>query len=833
MNVKNLPVYAQKQQILDALKTNQVIIVESPTGSGKTTQIPIILEEAGYAKKGMIGVTQPRRIAALSVSEFIAKQLNTDYPGVVGYKMRFEDVTSDETKIKIMTDGILLQELKHDRILSQYSVIMIDEAHERSLNIDFILGLIKQIIKFRKDLKIIISSATIQPKIFSDYFHSCPIVKIKTPVYPVDIVYNNMPDDPTEEELVEKAVSCIEDYISQEDEGDVLVFMSGEKLIKDTVAKIASSSISSIAHTLPLYGRLSREEQNRVFDPAPAGKRKIVVSTNIAETSVTINGIKAVIDSGLAKINYYNNKTLTSSLIETKISKASCNQRRGRAGRTSPGTCYRLYSEEDYLSRFDYTLDEIYRTDLSEVVLRMAELEIRDFEGFDFLSKPKAGGIASAVNTLIDLGAITKSRDLTNTGRLMAEFPLLPRHSRIIVEAINNYPEVLKEIIIAVSFLSTHSPFLLPQGEEMEARHAHHQFRTQYGDFPSYLNIHSAYTKARDKEAFCKNSYLDAKIMYEIVNIIEQLEEIVSEKGVPITSGGSIEQFIKAIATGLMHFVCVKTGNFSYRSMTADKIMIHPGSVLFKENPRYIVAGEVVKTSKMFARSVSAIKREWIQEISHDLYQALQGNVKYQKTKQKDRKRKQEEINSNEIRIAGIPFSINNEKNKKVVILQWSNVKRVLASSKAGDIFPYKKYRGKLMFGSNRIMDGEKVPSIIFAASHIRPESEILKYNVKKNFNTKNKNFNINDLQDILKLNPLKKKSKNLGFITLNTNGQGSYWYTVENSYFIALDKSINSFEFLINEIYDTGKEDIKKTINNIYSKLIRIDQDRLDKIYN
>ncbi|MBN2653137.1 MAG: ATP-dependent RNA helicase [Spirochaetales bacterium] len=830
MDIKKLPVYEQKQQILDALKSNQVIVVESPTGSGKTTQIPVILKEAGYAKKGMIGVTQPRRIAALSVSEFIAKQLNTDYPGEVGYKMRFEDVTSEQTKIKIMTDGILLQELKYDRILSQYSVIMIDEAHERSLNIDFILGLIKQIIKYRKDLKVIISSATIQPKIFSEYFHNCPIVTIKTPVYPVDIVYRDIQDNPRPEEIIDKTVECVEDYISEENEGDILVFLSGEKLIKDCILKLMNSKFSSVIYPLPLYGRLSKEEQEKVFDPAPNGKRKVIVSTNIAETSVTIQGVKAVIDSGLAKINYYNNSTLTSSLIETEIAKASCNQRKGRAGRTSSGTCYRLYSEEGYLRRQEFTLDEIYRTDLSEVVLRMSELEIRDFENFDFISKPKIGGISSAVKTLIDLGAITQERDLTNTGRMMVEFPLLPRHSRIIVEAIKRYPDVLKEILIAVSFLSTHSPFLLPQGEELEARHAHHSFRTQYGDFPSYLNIYEAYHKASNKEKFCKASYLDIKIMHEISNIVVQLEEIVSEKGIPITGGGTIENFIKAIATGLMHFVCVKTNKFSYRSMTADKIMIHPGSVLFKENPMFIVAGEIVKTSKTFARSVSLIKKEWIQDISKSLYITLQGNVKYQKTKKKER---DDEIKDNEIRIAGIPFPINQEKGNKIVVMQWSNVKRAISSSDKLEIFRYKKHRGKLLFSTYTIMEGEKIPAIIFAAAHIKPESQIVKYAPKKNFNTKSKLDNIDTLDEVLKLTQLKKKSRSLGFIALKTNGQGSYWYSVENSYFVALDTSLNSFEYLIDEIYEISNKVNKKKINSIYSALIKIDRDRLERIYN
>ena len=365
IDYKELPVYAQKQKILECLENNQVVIVESPTGSGKTTQIPVILYEAGYTTNGIIGVTQPRRIAALSVSEFISKQMNTPYPGLVGYKMRFEDVTNSDTKIKIMTDGILLQEMKLDPWLSKYSVLMIDEAHERSLNIDFVLGLVKRVLKERKDFHVIVSSATMNTKVFSEYFDNAPIVSIDTVTYPVSVVYDPVEGGTTtltdvgEEKLLTKIYNTVDRVLDNNEDGSILIFLPGEKTIKDCVDKLVHSPIGRKLHIVPLYGRLAKEEQELVFEPAPENKKKIVISTNIAETSVTISDVTTVIDSGLCKMNFYNPKNFTSSLNETFVSKASCNQRKGRAGRTHSGTCYRLYSRTDFETRPEYTTEEI------------------------------------------------------------------------------------------------------------------------------------------------------------------------------------------------------------------------------------------------------------------------------------------------------------------------------------------------------------------------------------------------------------------------------------------------------------------------------------------
>jgi HrpA-like RNA helicase len=637
MNYLELPVYKNHKKILSALENNQAVVVESPTGSGKTTQLPVILYEAGYSQEGIIGVTQPRRIAAVSVSEFIARQMETPLGGLVGYKMRFEDRTGTQTKIKIMTDGMLLQELKLDPWLSKYGVIVVDEAHERSLNIDFTLGLLKRVLESRRGFKVIISSATINAQVFCDYFGGCPVVKIDAQRFPVTLIYDAPtpvagPDngsdnggDTAAEALLMKIEKIVARFIAEKREGDILVFLSGEKAIKDCMNRLSLCRAGGKLHLIPLYGRLGKEEQERVFDPAPKGKTKVVLSTNIAETSVTIEGITAVIDSGLSKLNWYNPNTYTSSLVEAPISKASADQRKGRAGRTREGSCYRLYTRNDFEERQQFTTEEIFRTDLSEVILRMSDLGITDFEGFDFISTPGIEGLEAGIETLKLLHALESDRSLSNIGKMMTEFPLAPRQSRIIVEAILRYPNVLRETLIAAAFLSTQSPYLLPPGEETEARKAHGRFRDQHGDFVSYLKIFKAYCESSNKAKFCEKNYLDEKAMAEIVNVVAQLEEIIANLKIPVIEGGAVADYLCCIGTGMIQFVCVREGsgaksggsrkNSTYRSLTADRITIHPGSVMFRSDPQYIVAGEIVRTSRMYAMSVSPLSREILEKL--------------------------------------------------------------------------------------------------------------------------------------------------------------------------------------------------------------------------
>jgi ATP-dependent helicase HrpA len=817
---ENLPVYQQKDKILKSLKTDQVVVVESPTGSGKTTQLPIILHEAGYSKNGVLGITQPRRIAAVSVCEYIASQLDTPIPEVAGYKMRFEDRTTPTTSIKVMTDGILLQELKADRTLSKYSVIMVDEAHERSLNIDFILGLLQHVLEARPEFKVIISSATINAEIFSEYFGGAPIVHIESSMYPVGIIYDPPIPEQGEEGMLLKIVEIISRIMEEKREGDILVFLSGERQIKDTLNLLKQVPFSKKLFLLPLYGRLSKEEQERVFIETPPGKTKVVISTNIAETSVTIDGITSVIDSGLAKLNYYNPRTYTSSLIENPISKASCNQRKGRAGRTRPGTCYRLYAKRDYETRSMYTTEEIYRTDLSEVVLRMAEIGIKDFESFNFISPPGRAGIISAIETLTLLDALSADRDLSSIGEMMALFPLLPRLSRIIVEAILNKPSVIEETTIAVSFLSARTPFVLPPGKEVEARKAHHTFRDRSGDFVSYLKIYRAYMRRSDAESFCSSHYLDTKTTAEIANIKAQLEEIVSGMGIPITSGGSVKDYLCAVSTGLIQFVCANTQRGSYRSLTADRISIHPGSVMFRENPQFIVAGEIVRTSKMFARSVSPLKREWLPEISPMLDRNLLA-------RRKGKGGKPEAVavstaKTDQVRVGIEFFPLKPYKGKKkMAVLDWEALKRVLSTTDVQILPEHRKLPGKIRYGKYDLLAGERVSTILKIAAHIHPESEIVfDWPRGKNYTYVDNGEELcAEAEHILKLCPAKKKGKNqLGFICLYTDGIGNYWFTCSRGFHTALSQSLASLEALVDELGDHDPN--VERLNGLYRRL-------------
>ncbi|MEW5817206.1 MAG: ATP-dependent RNA helicase [Spirochaetota bacterium] len=819
MNPKKLPVYEQRQKIVKALRENQVIVVESPTGSGKTTQLPIILYEEGFASKGIIGVTQPRRIAAVSVSDFIARQLGTTIPDIIGYKMRFEDKTGENTRIKIMTDGILLQEFKADYMLSKYSVIMVDEAHERSLNIDFILGLLKKVLEHRTDFKVIISSATINAEIFSEYFGKCPVVHIETIMYPVGIIYD--PPDPQtgHEELLIKIIEIISRIVNEKRKGDILIFLSGEQSIKDCITLLYSLPFRKKLFILPLYGRLSKEEQEKVFTPTPEDKIKIVVATNIAETSVTIDGITSVIDSGLAKINFYNPKTFTSSLIENPISRASCNQRKGRAGRTQPGNCYRLYTKKDYESRPLFTQEEIYRTDLSEVVLRMAEIGITDFESFDFISPPNRQGIIGAVETLRLLDALDEDRFLSNIGKMMAAFPLLPRHSRMIVEAILKFPEVLEETIIAAAFLSTNSPFLLPAGEEITARKAHHSFRDSAGDFVSYLNLFKSYQKHHHKDIFCEKNYLDPIVMAEIANITTQLEEMVNEMGIPILSGGSTEAYLCAVSKGLLQFVCAHSGKGTYKSLTAERIQIHPGSVMFRDTPELIVAGEIVRTSRMYARSVSPLKREWLYQISPVLPENL---LVMEKAERRRKKVGKEIAEPWQIRLGNEVFALKPYRgNKRIAVLPWEKIVSAAAWHKREPVL-LSNIKGTIIYRNYEILTGEKLSAILKIIPWINPEKDLLlREQWNKGYASPEQLQELCDqLSNILKLVVMKKKKPLLGFVALYTDGIGRYWFKSTRGFHTALSQSLASLEILADELENNVDSAHKAEVNAAYRRL-------------
>jgi len=815
--IERLPVYQHKDVIIDALRRHQVIVVESPTGSGKTTQIPKLLFDAGFAEGGRIAVTQPRRIAAVSVSHFIARQYGEEIPGRVGYKMRFVDETSPETRIVIMTDGILLQELKGDPYLSEYDIIMVDEAHERSLNIDFILGLLKGVLRERTDLKIVISSATINAAIFSEYFDGCPIVSIDARMYPVKVMYEPPEYLHDYTAVLEKIVKIVCEVEKKGEEGDVLVFLSGEGQIKSCITELQNELNRKEVILLPLYGRLSQEEQERVFDDFP-GKRKVIVATNIAETSVTIDGIRYVIDPGFAKMNFYNTRNFTSSLVEVPISRASCNQRKGRAGRTAPGICYRLYTREDYDDRDLFTKEEIYRRDLSEVLLRMAELGIHDFERFDFISHPGRENIRGAVEVLRMFDALDEERRLTSVGELMVKFPINPRLSRMIVEAITEYPDVIEEVLIAASFLNDRAPFLLPHGLELEARKAHHSFRHKLGDFVSYLRIYRSFEKADDRELFCGRYYLDYKGMSEIFNVKRQLSEIVSDMGIPITGGGELSSYLCAVSKGLLHFVCKRTGKSNYASLAAYGIKIHPGSVMFRQRPEYIVAGEIMRTSQMYAMSVSPLTPELIGRISDELYRTF-----VRKGVQPRKKDVKERDYTNYVKIGSERFEIEfGKKKKKTAVLPFEKIRSTLSHMDMSSLLDYRGMKAKIVYGDGEILSGMNLNRVL----RIVPRLDFFNRIVEKW--PKGERFEyMRDSYEIVRyipslLQPCRKtKSKGkLGFLTLVTDGNGEYWYSGYRDFVQSLEESISSLEALIDEDINMLSGEQEKMVNEAYRRL-------------
>jgi HrpA-like RNA helicase len=635
--------------------------------------------------------------------------------------------------------------------------------------------------------------------------------------------------------ILVKIETIITRFISEKREGDILVFLSGEKMIKDCINRLASGKVGKYLHLLPLYGRLGKEEQERVFEDAPKGKTKVVISTNIAETSVTIDGIAAVIDSGLAKLNWYNPRTFTSSLIEAPISKASANQRKGRAGRTREGTCYRLYTRRDFENRPLFTTEEIYRTDLSEVILRMADLGITNFEDFNFLAAPDREGLIGGIETLNLLESLEDDRSLSNIGKLMTEFPLAPRQSRIIVEAIMRYPEVIRETVIAAAFLSTQSPYILPPGEETDARQAHHRFRDDSGDFVSYLKLFKAYKDSANKLKFCGKNYLDERAMAEISNVVVQLEEIVSSLQIPLPeerpklSGGVIDDYLCCIGRGMIQFVCSRErgaasrrGSFGmYRTLTADKIIIHPGSVMFRMDPQFIVAGEIVRTSRMYAMSVSPLSRAVLDRIQPGLFK--DGETLYMEDQSEARKLKLKKARdfTHNIKIAGEVFEIITVKGRKQAVLPWD--KLALIKNEIPSETVYKGLKGTIIVKDQfKLLAGEKLKLILTLTPSLDIDGTFKReWPRKAVFNSRENLASVLEHLDAL-AQPVvwKKNAKDLGFLGLYTDGEGDYRFKASRSFHSSLNESISSLEALIDELGEEADSSTKRVINLCYRKL-------------
>ena len=626
-----LPIISHRDEIIAAICANQVVIIAGDTGSGKSTQLPKMCLDAGRGRDKRIGCTQPRRIAATSVSARVSDELGPGAKGLVGYKIRFQDKTSKSTRVKFMTDGILLAETRKDPRLNGYDTIIVDEAHERSLNIDFLLGILRRLLQQRKDLKVIITSATIDTEKFSRAFDNAPVIEVSGRGYPVEVRYVE-PETVEADEAgyIDHTVAAVLDIVKHEKPGDMLVFMPTERDIREVVDilghEIGHGKMKTPATVLPLFGRLSGRDQNRIFRPVPG--RKIVVATNVAETSLTVPGIRYVVDTGLARMAMYNVRARTNKLPVAPISRASADQRKGRCGRVGPGICVRLYAEADYLNREEFSLPEILRSNLAEVILRMVFLNLGDPKDFPFVDPPAPRIINDGFNQLFELGAISRDPKkpdrvrLTAVGRTMARLPLDPSVSRMIIEARNW--NCLSEVCVIAAALSIADPRVRPADKENEADAVHAKFVNPASDFLSYLKIWKECNKQKSRSQlgkFCKKYYLSFQRIREWRDIHEQITMIMKdEKGFHFnTDKPSYEALHRSILAGNLRNIALKKSKNIYQGASGKEVMIFPGSSLFNKGGKWVMAAELVETSRLFARCVADIKPEWLPELAGDL----------------------------------------------------------------------------------------------------------------------------------------------------------------------------------------------------------------------
>ena len=677
---QELPVSQRKTEIAEAIKNNQVVIVCGETGSGKTTQLPKICLELGRGVAGLIGHTQPRRIAARAVASRIAQELKSPLGEVVGYKVRFNDKISDNNYVKLMTDGILLAETQGDRFLNAYDTIIIDEAHERSLNIDFLLGYLKQLLPKRPDLKVIVTSATIDADRFSRHFNGAPVIEISGRTYPVEIRYrplvkagfisheiaaddeiddDEMPNnlalgktvhgikrnpktevrwlaEDDEEEAIEEAILDAADDLLRLGDGDILVFLPGEREIRDTAEHLRkyqgrSAKLKNI-EVLPLFARLSIEDQQKIF--RTTGTRRIVLATNVAETSLTVPGIKYVIDAGLARVNRYSSRAKVEQLQIEKISQAAAKQRAGRCGRVSSGVCVRLYDEADFNARPEFTEPEILRSSLASVILRMGALRLGDVNEFPFIEAPSSRLIADGYQLLQELGAVDANRKITELGLQLAKLPLDPKVGRMLLAA--KQENCLQEVLIIASALSIQDPRERPMDKREAADQAHMKFADEHSDFMRFLKIWAFYegalkTKKSNKDLLniCHQNFLSFLRLKEWRELYAQLKEIIEdmEFKLPINAAANIKndqdkyaQIHRALLAGLLGNIGFKDGEAdTYAGARGIRFSIAPGSSLKKNRPKWVMAAELVDTSKLYARCVAKIEPDWIEPLAKGL----------------------------------------------------------------------------------------------------------------------------------------------------------------------------------------------------------------------
>jgi ATP-dependent helicase HrpA len=630
-----LPVSQRRDEILAAIRDNQVVVIAGETGSGKTTQLPKLCLELGRGVRGLIGHTQPRRLAARTVAERIAEELSTELGGPIGYTVRFTDHVGDDTMVKLMTDGILLAEIQRDRMLYQYDTLIIDEAHERSLNIDFILGYLKELLPRRPDLKVIITSATIDPHRFARHFghdgEPAPVIEVSGRTYPVELRYRPIVDpddpdaDPDRDQL--QAIGDAVRELSALGPGDILVFCSGEREIRDATDALGKLELRNTEIT-PLYARLSSADQYRVFQPHTG--RRVVLATNVAETSLTVPGIKYVVDAGTARISRYSHRLKVQRLPIEPVSQASANQRSGRCGRTSDGVCIRLYAEDDFDARPEFTDPEILRTNLASVILQMAALGLGDLAAFPFLDPPDRRNIADGVQLLQELGALDpeqhdERKRLTDVGRQLARLPIDPRLARMVLEASRNGS--LRDVLVIAAALSIQDPRERPVDHEAAATQQHARFVDPTSDFLGYLNLWQYLRdqrKALSSNQFrklCKAEYLNYLRVREWLDLHGQLRQIAKGLGMtPDDNPAEPDKVHTALLAGLLSHVGLKeTQRNEYQGARNARFAVFPGSALYRKPPRWVMAAELVETSRLWGRIAARIEPEWVERLAGHL----------------------------------------------------------------------------------------------------------------------------------------------------------------------------------------------------------------------
>ncbi|KAG0660159.1 DEAH-box ATP-dependent RNA helicase prp22 [Maudiozyma exigua] len=630
---KELPVFKMRSTLMESVSSNQFIVIVGETGSGKTTQITQYLNDEGYSRKGMIGCTQPRRVAAISVATRVAEEFGCKVGDEVGYNVRFDDRTSRRTQIKYMTDGMLQREALLDPLMSKYSVIMLDEAHERTVATDILFALLKEAAKVRPELKIIITSATLDSEKFSKYFNGCPVINIPGKTFPVEVMYAQSP----QMDYIAATLECVMDIHINNNAGDILVFLTGQEEI-DSCCEILYERVKMLGDAigelliLPIYSALPSEVQSKIFEPTPEGTRKVVFATNIAETSITIDGIYYVVDPGFSKVNTYNPRAGMEQLIVSPISKAQANQRKGRAGRTGPGKCYRLYIESAFYNEMlPNTIPEIQRQNLSNTILMLKAMGINDLLNFDFMDPPPRNLLLSALSELYNLEALDTDGYLTKLGQRMSQFPMDPTLSKVMLSSVTN--ECSEEISTIIAMLSVQNVFFRPRDRQQEADRQKSKFHHPYGDHLTLLNVYTQWDNAGGGQQFCEINFLHGRHLKRARDVKKQICSIINQLNLPIVSSrGDVDIIRKTLVAGFFMNAAKREASVGYKTIVGNTIVgIHPSSSLYGKEYEYVIYNSLVLTSREFMSQVTSIEPDWLLEFAPHYYKAVDTNSKSRK----------------------------------------------------------------------------------------------------------------------------------------------------------------------------------------------------------